>query len=79
MQCACVVLSFVACCVLQYCSSSYKQHLFVKKKLLNIKCVFRSSINVLSETYFIPRRTERDREKKVYRSSCELPFILAPV
>jgi hypothetical protein len=48
-----------------------------EKKLLNIKCVFRVSLQLLSETFFILRRTERDIIENVYRYSCKVPFILA--
>jgi len=36
--------------------------------ILNLKCVFRISVQSLSETLFILRRTERDIISKVYRS-----------
>jgi hypothetical protein len=42
------------------------------------KCVFSFSLQLLSETFLIPRRIERDmRKKNVYWSSCEVPDILA--
>jgi hypothetical protein len=40
MQCACAILSSVACRSLQYFSTSYKWLDFRKKKLTNIQCVF---------------------------------------
>jgi len=41
-------------------------------KLLNIKCVvFRISLQRLSETFFILRRTQRDMIKNMYWSSCK--------
>jgi hypothetical protein len=46
-----------------------------KKKLLNMKCVFRFSLQILSEIFFILRRTERDMIKNVYWSSCKVLFI----
>ena len=46
------------------------------KKLLNIKFVFRFSLQLLSETFLILRRTERDMIVSVYRSSCNVPVIL---
>jgi hypothetical protein len=49
---------------------------FFEKKLLNTKCVFWFSLQLLSETFLISRRTERDIIKNVYRSSCEVPVIL---
>jgi len=49
---------------------------FSETKLLNVKCVFRFSLQILSETFFIVRRTERDMIKNVYRSACDVPVIL---
>jgi hypothetical protein len=43
-----------------------------KKRLLNIKCVFRFSPQLLCETFFIPRN-ERDVIKNVYRFESEVP------
>jgi hypothetical protein len=49
-----------------------------KKELLNIKCVFRFSLEFLSETFFIIRRTEQDMIKMYiglhvkYPYSCEI-------
>jgi len=45
------------------------------KKLLNTKCVFWFSLQFLSETFLILRRTERDIIKNVFWSSCEVPVI----
>jgi len=36
----------------------------ILKKLLNVKCVFLFSLNLLSETFLILRRTEQDNIKK---------------
>ena len=47
-----------------------------EKKLLNIKCVFWFSLQILPETSLILRRSERYMIKNVYRSSSNLPFIL---
>ena len=38
---------------------------FSEKKVLNIKCVFRVSLQLLSEIFFILRRTERDIIEKM--------------
>ena len=50
-----VILSSVASLALQYFSTSHKRYGFRKKKLLNIKCVFTFSLEVLSETFLILR------------------------
>ena len=65
MQCACTILSSMACPGLQYFStSSHKRHYFRgKKKLLNVRCVFSFSLQFLSQTFLILRRTERHRSK----------------
>jgi len=46
-----------------------------KKKLSNIKCVFQFSLQLLSETFFILRRSERDMNKNIYWSACEVPLL----
>ena len=46
-----------------------------EKKLLRMKCVFWYSLQLFSEKFFIPRRTEWNI-KNVYWYSCKLPVIL---
>ena len=46
--------------------------IFGGKKLLNIKCVLRVSIQRLSETFFILRRTKQDMIKNAYLPSRKL-------
>jgi hypothetical protein len=46
------------------------------KNVLNIKSVFWFSLQLLSETFLILRRTERDIIIYVHRSSCKVPGIL---
>jgi hypothetical protein len=46
---------------------------FSKKTLLKVKVVFRFSLQLLFETFFIIRRIERDVNKNVYWSSCKVP------
>jgi hypothetical protein len=54
------ILSFEDCQALQYFSTLSKRHDFPERKLLNTKCVFWFSVQLLSETFLILRRTERD-------------------
>jgi hypothetical protein len=71
-----VILSSVACLAVPYFSTlSHKRHDF-GKKLLNIKCVFCFSVQLLSETFLIIRRIERDIIINVHRSSCKVPVIV---
>jgi len=60
MQCACAVLLSVAClAVLHFSTLSHEWH-DLKKKLLDINCVFWFSLRLLCETLIlILRRTER--------------------
>ena len=49
-----------------------------KKKLytlLNIKCVFWFSLQLLSETFLVLRRIQRDMVKNVYWPSCNAPLF----
>jgi len=46
------------------------------KNVLNTKCVFWFYLQLLSETFLILRRTERDMIKNLYRSSCKVTVIL---
>jgi len=47
-----------------------------EKTVIEHKSVFQVSLQLLSETFLILRRTERDMIKNVYRSSCKVPVIL---
>jgi len=72
-----IVLSSVACPAMQYFSTlSHNRPDFRKKKLLNIKCVFWFSLQLLSQTFLIGRRIERDMIINIYWSSCKVPIIL---
>jgi hypothetical protein len=69
-----IILSSVACSALQYFSTlSHKWHDFLKRKSLNIKCVFWFSLQLLSETFLILRRTERGTN--VFWFLCKVPVI----
>ena len=71
MQCACAILSHVACPALQHFSTlSHKRHDFRGGELLNIICVFWFSQQLLSATVLLLRGTERNIIKNVYWSSC---------
>ena len=47
------------------------------KTLMNIKCVFRVSTQLLSEIFFILRRSEQDMIKNIQCSSCKVLFFLS--
>ena len=47
-----------------------------KKSLLNIKCVFWFSLQLLSETSLILRKIHRDTSMYVHKSSWKVPVIL---
>ena len=78
MKRACAIFLSAAWQALQYFYTlSHKRHDFrKKKKLLNTKCVFWFSLQLLSETFLILRITERDIIINVLRSSCKVPVIL---
>jgi hypothetical protein len=53
----------------------HKRHDF-RRKLLNTKCLFRASLQLLSEIFFILRTIGRDMIENVYWYSCKVPAIL---
>jgi hypothetical protein len=59
---------------------SFKIPLFVahciEKMLLNIKCAFCLSLQLLSETFVILRRIYQDMIINVYRSLCKVPIVI---
>jgi len=81
MQCACAILSSVACPAVEYFSTlSHKGTIFGGGEeggnILNTKCVFSTSVQLFSETFFILIRTDRDMIRNVYWTSCNIPVIL---
>jgi hypothetical protein len=52
---------------------------FAEKKLFNVKCEFRFSLQLLSETFLILRRIQRDAIINVHRSSCKVPANLVKI
>jgi hypothetical protein len=68
-----IILSSVAFLVPQYFSTlSHKWHNF-RKKIIEHKYLLWFSLHLLSETFLILRRTERDIIKNIYWSSCKIP------
>jgi hypothetical protein len=65
-----------ACPVVPYFSTLPLKHHDFRKELLNTKCAFWFSLHLLSETFLILRRTQRDMIRNVHKSSCKLPDIL---
>ena len=59
---------------LNFSTLSHKRCDF-REKLLNIKCVFLFSLQLLSKTFLILRRIQRNIVKNVETSSCKLPVI----
>ena len=47
-----------------------------KKQLQNTKCVFQFSLKLLSQTFLIVRKIQRDIIINVYWSSCKISIIL---
>jgi len=77
MQCASAILSSVVRPALQYFSTlSHKRYDF-RKKLLNTKRVFWFSLQLLSETFFILKRNERDMTKMYIGPHVKYPLFLS--
>ena len=70
-----IILSSVACPAVQHFLTLSINGTTVGKKLLNIKCVFWFSVQVLSKTCLILRRTQRDFIINAHRSACKVPVL----
>jgi len=77
MQCTCTILLSAACPALLYFSKLPHKFNGFQKALLNVKCAYGLSLKVLSETFLILRRTERDRIINVLWSSREVPLAVS--
>jgi len=78
MQCTCAVIYCHLLPVWLYSIFPY-YHItgaIFGEKLLNTKCVFWFSLQLLSETFLILRRTQRDIIINVRRYSCKVPVIV---
>jgi hypothetical protein len=77
VNCACAILSSVACPALPYFSTlSHKRHDFRKEKVTEYKKPVVSFSTIFSETFLILRRSERDMVINVPTSSSKVPVIL---
>jgi len=79
MQCVCAILSSVACPALQYFSTlSHKRCDFrKKKKVTEYKTCVWFSLQLLSETFLILRRNERDMIKIYIGLHVKYPLFLS--
>ena len=76
MQRASAILLSVACSAVQHFPTlPHKRHNLKKKKVTGHKRWVWFSLQLLSETFFNVRRTERDVIKNVHRSACKVPVI----
>ena len=71
MESACAILAVARPALLYFSTPSHELHDF-----LNIQCVFRFSLQLLSATFLILRRTYRDMIINVRRASCKVAVIL---
>jgi len=71
-----IILSFVACTAVLHFSTSNKNDTNLGKCPLNMKCSLWFSVQILSETFLILMRIQRDVIINVHWSSCLVTFIL---
>jgi hypothetical protein len=79
MQCACAILPSVAGPTLQYFSPLPHTQPEIPKNVIEHKGCVLFSLQLLSETFLIVRRTERDMIKKAYWSSLKVFNILCRI
>ena len=70
-----IILSSVACPDLPYLFALRHKRYDFQKQLLDIKCPFLFSLQLLSETFLI-LRSEKDMITNIYWSSGKVPIIL---
>ena len=76
MKCACAIFSSVTSQALQYFFTSHKRNDFRKKKVTEQKMCDSILFTLLSKTFFILSRIERDIFINALTSSCKVPVIL---
>ena len=76
MQSACLLSPVASLTVPYFSTLSRKGHDF-RKTLFKKKCVIWFSLQLLSETFLILRRTQRDIIINVHRSSYKVPLLLS--
>ena len=72
---ACAIMSLVACPVVPHFATYLINSKFSLKKV-DIKCVFKFSLQLISETFLVIRSIWRDVIRNVNRSSFKVPFFL---
>jgi len=73
MQCVCAILSSVACSAVQYFSTLSNNWQDIREKIW--KACFHFSLQLLSETFPIPRKIGRDMIRNVNWCSCNVRVI----
>ena len=74
-----IILSSVACLAVQYFPTLYHKRHDFRKQFLNIKLCFVFSLQILSDTFLILRRIQRDMITNVFWSSCNVPVVLSDI
>jgi len=79
MICACAIFSSVGALLYSIFTHYLINSMIFQKKLLNIKCVFQVSQQLLSEIFFILRRTEQDMIENVQCLHLKYPLFLSNI